>query len=421
MTHGNWQAVEGADYYRVYHHDRADTGCRPEPRGHVNYCKLLADNVLGTSYTHSGPDPEDNYYWVVACNNSGCSRLSDATSLEGWSAAEFIAKHHIIDGNISLTVRVDPNCAQDCETAMYPGDGSRSFETMKAVTGIDLGLSNPGQGRYIARVRDRVSKGEIGNLRVVLSDADIDIAQKNGGYAVMFYLQRRPPSSPWQLDGDVTRLRDWYDKGLRVLQLAYGSGREDARDPDERLGYGHSEGEEKGLTALGSAAIAEMNAMGMIVDVSHCSRQTTLDAAAASAKPIIANHVNAETLTPVTRNKDDEELIAIAETGGVIGVTAIRRYLDTDGDGSAGMDDMIAHIEYMVELVGIDHVGVSSDARIDGWERNSGYYADADLAAPDRWVRLASRLYARGWIEEDLAKLLGGNFRRVFAEVLAAG
>ena len=109
---------------------------------------------------------------------------------------------------------------------------------------------------------------------------------------------------------------------------------------------------------------------------------------------------------------------AIAATGGVIGVTPIRRFLDTDGDGSAGMDDMIAHIEYMVDLVGIDHVGVATDARMDGWEITSAYYTDADLAALDRWTRLASRLYAQGWSEEDLAKLLGGNFRRVFAEVL---
>ena len=81
---------------------------------------------------------------------------------------------------------------------------------------------------------------------------------------------------------------------------------------------------------------------------------------------------------------------------------------------------MVAHIEYIAGLVGIDHVGVSSDARMDGWERSSGHYADANLAAIDRWVRLASRLYARGWTENDLEKLLGGNFLRVFSEVLVA-
>ena len=100
-------------------------------------------------------------------------------------------------------------------------------------------------------------------------------------------------------------MRDWNELGLKVRQLAYGSGREDAREPDERLGYGHSEGEEKGLANLGrSAIIAEMNAIGMVVDVSHSSKQAVLDAAATSTKPIIATHVNAEALTPVSRNSE---------------------------------------------------------------------------------------------------------------------
>ena len=172
------------------------------------------------------------------------------------------------------------------------------------------------------------------------------------------------------------------------------------------------------MTDLGRFAIAEMNALGMIVDVSHSNRQTTLDTAALSTKPIIANHANADALTPVSRNKTDAELVAIAGTGGVIGVTTIRWMLDTDDDGRAGMDDFIAHVEYVVDLVGIDHVGISTDAWMDGWEQTSGHYADSDLAAPDRWVRLTARLRARGWTEVDLAKLLGGNFVRVFEQVL---
>ena len=196
--------------------------------------------------------------------------------------------------------------------------------------------------------------------------------------------------------------------------------RPDAHTPSERLGYGGREGDERGLTELGRAAIAEMNAMGMIVDCSHCTKQTTLESAVLSTKPVVLTHANAEALTPQHRNKDDEELRAIAATGGVIGVTTTRWMLDTDNDGTAGMDDMIAHIEYIAEIVGVDHVGISSDSDVNGWSKESGHYADDDLAAPDRWVRLTAHLRARGWTEEDLAKLLGGNFRRVFAAVLVA-
>ena len=88
---------------------------------------------------------------------------------------------------------------------------------------------------------------------------------------------------------------EWpYDEGLRVLQIAYRSHREDARGPDERLGYGAGEGDERGVTDLGRRAIAEMNQLGMVVDCSHCNRQPTLDAAAMSTKPILANHANAK-------------------------------------------------------------------------------------------------------------------------------
>ena len=341
-----------------------------------------------------------------------------------WTA-EFMARQHVVDAVQSFAMRVDPDCTVDCDRTFFPGPGSADLGTLKAVTGTDLGVYSIGRSGLsgMIRRRDAFDDGSIANARVVRTYSDIETAKENGEHAVMFYVQRRPEDSDWQLNGDVGTLRRWYNEGLRVLQVSYGHNppsRPDAHAPDERLGYGSREGDEMGVTDLGRAAIAEMNAIGMIVDVSHCSRQTTLDAAALSTKPIIATHVNAEALTPHSRNKDDEELLAIAATGGVIGVTPIRAFLDTDGDGEAGIDDMVAHIEYIAGLVGIDHVGVSSDADLDGWPESSGYYADADLAAMDRWVRLASRLYARGCTEGDLEKLLGGNFLRVFSEVLVA-
>ncbi len=339
-------------------------------------------------------------------------------------AADFVARQHVVDAVGSFSVRVDPECtAVDCARAWFPGDGSIDFGTYKAITGVDLAVSNRGSLSGMIRLRDGIDSGRYANGRVVRTYADIEAAHADGKLAVMFYVQLRPEGSDWQLDGDVANLRHWYDGGLRILQISYGHNppeRPDAHTPDERLGYGGREGNERGLTELGRAAIAEMNKLGMIVECSHCTRQTTLESAALSAKPVVLTHANAEALTPHRRNKDDQELRAIADTGGVIGVTPIRAFLDTNSDGVAGMDDMIAHIEYIAALVGVDHVGISSDSAVNGWPKESYYYADADLAAPDRWVRLTAQLRARGWSEEDLAKLLGGNFRRVFAEVLVA-
>ena len=330
-------------------------------------------------------------------------------------AADFVARQHVVDV-MNVGVRVDPNCTADCERTLFPGDGRRDLAGIKEATGIDMSMTNPGQGNY----PEQFSDGRVANVRVVRTYADIEAAREDGDFAIVWYLQTRPATGRWQLGGDVGTLRDWYDEGLRVLQIAYGSRREDATGPDERLGYGAGEGNESGLTDLGRFAIAEMNQLGMVVDVSHCNRQTTLDVAAISTKPILANHANAEALTPHDRNKTDEELVAIAATGGVIGVTPIRLFLDTDGDGVTGMDDLIAHIEYIASLVGVDHVGIATDTYVDGWEPSSPHYASADLAALDRWVRLTARLRARDWTEEDLAKLLGGNFLRVFGEVLPA-
>lgn len=339
-------------------------------------------------------------------------------------AADFVARTHVVDGVMNPNVRADPDCtAEDCERVRFPGDGSNDFGTFKAVTGVDAIARSTGELSWMVWNRNRVDDESFANARVVRAYADIETAYAEGDLAVMFYVQLRPPDSDWQLDGDATNLRHWYAEGLRILQLAYGDGpgRPDAHTPDERLGYGTygiDEGVEGGVTDLGRAAIAEMNAIGMIVDCSHCNRRTTLDAAELSTEPILANHANADALTPTLRNKDDEELLAIARRGGVIGVTTIRGMLDTDGDSEAGIDDFIAHVEYVRDLVGIDHVGISSDTYVDGSSEESGHYADAELAAPDRWVRLTARLQARGWTEEDLTKLLGGNFLRVYREVL---
>lgn len=343
------------------------------------------------------------------------SGTTEITVIDMEWAADFVARQHVVDV-MNIGVRVDPDCTADCERTLFPGDGRRDLGGIKEVTGIDMSMTNPGQGNY----PEQFSDGRVANVRVVHTYADIEVARENGDFAIMWYLQTRPATGRWKLGGDAATLRDWYEEGLRVLQIAYGSHREDARGSDERLGYGAGEGEERGVTDLGRVAIAEMNQLGMVVDCSHCNRQTTLDAAAMSTKPILANHANAKALTddPYDRNKTDEELMAIAATGGVIGVTPIRLFLDTDGDGVTDMDDMIAHVEYITSLVGIDHVGIATDTYVDGWEPSSHHYASADLAALDRWVRLTARLRARGWIEEDLAKLLGGNFLRVFREVL---
>ena len=118
-----------------------------------------------------------------------------------------------------------------------------------------MGVDSTGRGLAgMIRVRDAFDNGGIANARVVRTYSDIETARENGDHAVMFYVQRRPEDSDWQLDGDVGKLRRWYNEGLRILQVSYGHNppsRPDAHTPDERLGYGSREGDEKGVHELG--------------------------------------------------------------------------------------------------------------------------------------------------------------------------
>ena len=150
-----------------------------------------------------------------------------------------------------------------------------------------------------------------------------------------------------------------------------------------------------------------------------------MDTVAISTAPVLANHTNARTLTDSPRNKSDEELLAIASTGGVIGITPIKWMITRSPDGEAGIDDFIAHLDYIVDLVGIDHVGIASDSSLNGWWKSSRHYADEDMAAVDRWKRVATKLFqildsqgTRKYTDLDLQKILGLNFLRIFKQVL---
>ena len=173
-------------------------------------------------------------------------------------ASDFVPNTHVIDGNVNWWMRVDPGCTGHCERAIFPGDCSSNFGILKAATGLDMGLINISSGvSSMIALRDRVSGGWIANGRVVRTYTDIDTAYENDEYAVVFYVQVRNAPN-WQLEGDIARLTEWYDAGLRVLQLAHSSNND---GPDERLGYGDLEGEELGFTPLGRPAIAEMNSL----------------------------------------------------------------------------------------------------------------------------------------------------------------
>ena len=196
----------------------------------------------------------------------------------------------------------------------------------------------------------------------------------------------------------------FYAMGQRLTQVTYNA--------HNRLGAGCLVESDRGLTKFGQDVIAKMNALGMAVDVSHCGEKTTLDTFAASTKPVLITHSNCKALAHVPRCKTDEAILAAAKKGGVIGLTGVRNFVKVGSPVT--IEDALDHFDHAVKIAGIDHVGLGSDFDLDG----RGPKADiAGLSRADRVFGLTDGLIRRGYTDQDIALLLGGNFERALGTI----
>lgn len=199
----------------------------------------------------------------------------------------------------------------------------------------------------------------------------------------------------------------FYKMGQRLTQLTYNS--------QNRLGAGCKVVSDKGLTEFGHTVVARMNAMGMAIDVSHCGERTTLDAIASSKKPVLITHSNCKSLAPgVARCKTDEAIIAAAKKGGVIGLTGVRHFVKAKDPVT--IEDALNHFDHVVKIVGIEHVGIGSDTDLAG--RGPGYDI-ALLNHTNRVFELTEGLIRRGYTDQQVGMILGGNFQRALQEIWA--
>lgn len=265
-------------------------------------------------------------------------------------------------------------------------------------------------------------------LLLVRTTADIQAARETGRVGMIFGPQNAMPA-----DIGPYGFRVLHELGVRIIQLTY----------NERNAYGDGAAEpaNAGLTAAGRWAVGEMNRLGIVLDVSHCGDLTTLEAIDASAHPVLVTHANSRSLHASPRNKTDEALKALAARGGVIGITLWSPMLRFDRRPT--IDDFLAHLTYVADLIGIDHVGIGSDhsdgTPQDEWEGDFGaggrYPTITGPAGP--WYGFHSRFAERGSnvtefpaVVEAIDRLgltaderngvLGGNFLRVFREVWGA-
>lgn len=239
---------------------------------------------------------------------------------------------------------------------------------------------------------------------------ELAAAREAGVIGVAFDLEDSAP-----LDGDLGNVRRFVEAGVRTLLPTYNHA--------NAAGSGCLDTHDTGLTRWGADLVREMNAAGMVVDGSHCSERTGLDLCAVSEKPVVYSHSCLKSVWDHPRNITDDQAVACAETGGVVGITGVGIFL---GPNTPTLDAMARHLEAAVELVGIDHVGVSTDHSFDQADFHAEIVANPELfdesytrwgplewVSPELFVTLDDVLLARGWSQPDVDAVTSGNFRRV--------
>ena len=210
---------------------------------------------------------------------------------------------------------------------------------------------------------------------------------------------------------DLTLLKEYHDLGARYITLAHGGHNDIADSATPRDQLDETDAEHDGVSPFGEEVIAEMNRLGIMVDVSHISKAAMLDAVRLSQAPVLASHSSAFALRSHPRNMDDEQLLALKANGGVMQTVALGAFVSAREDPPVNLSDFVDHIDYAVDLIGIDHVGISSD--FDGGGGVAGWNDASET------FNVTLELVRRGYAEEEIAKLWGQNLLRVFREVEA--
>ncbi|MDF1741449.1 MAG: membrane dipeptidase [Verrucomicrobiales bacterium] len=318
----------------------------------------------------------------------------------------FFAKNFIVDGLGTYYNNVTGQKGHP-----YPSpEGPWDFAGLKQDSGCNMIVMSFRTRRSFEHQAKLLSDGTYLNTRIIRNFSDIVEIRNSGEFGVMMYVQM-----PYPLNGSSSTVEKFHATGLRVFQLAYGAQHTD-QSPDDVLAYGNDQ--EGGVTPLGEEVISELNRLNMVVDISHCNEESTLDACRLSTSPVVCTHAGARAITNRDRNHTDDALKAIAATGGVIGVTCVGWIIENPETKDRGVPAFCDHVDYIKKLVGVDHVGVSSDSPMHGWDRLSPHRTTPALSEIGRWKNVAEELHQRGYTEAELKKILGLNFVTLFKKVL---
>ncbi|HEX9974727.1 MAG TPA: membrane dipeptidase, partial [bacterium] len=204
------------------------------------------------------------------------------------------------------------------------------------------------------------------------------------------------------IENDLDKLKELYRRGMRYLTITWNNSTDWATSAED------SRTTTRGLSDFGKQVIRTLDSLGVIIDVSHVGIKTIQDILATSKNPIIASHSDVRALRNHYRNLYDDQIVAIANSGGVIGVVFYPYFLSSGG--TTNISTVIKHINYIVNLVGIDHVAIGSD--YDGIESTP-----IGLEDVSKLPALTMALLKAGYSNANVKKILGENFLRVFREV----
>jgi len=330
----------------------------------------------------------------------------DAAGIDGLG---YMGGTRAIDARALADARSAGLSAVNITLGHVAGSGDAFAETVRDITGWNAFIAS-----------------HAGALRRVRCVADIAAAAEAGQVGVIYGFQNTE-----MLGSELDRVRLFAKMGVRVIQLTY-NGR-------NAVGDGATVRDDRGLSGFGGEVVERLQAEGVLVDLSHSSEKTCLDALWLAKRPLAITHSACRAVADHPRNKSDAELRLLAERGGVLGLYFMP-YLRLAGQPMAA--DLVAHLEHAIDVCGEDHVGLGTDGGttmvddMTAWRRKledeiaqrralrvgaPGETAEVatflpDLCGPTQFQRLADLLDARGHGAARIEKILGGNFRRLMNE-----
>ncbi len=261
---------------------------------------------------------------------------------------------------------------------------------------------------------------------VVRRVADIEHVHRTGRVGIVFGLEAATP-----IENEIDRLDVLYGLGLRQIGIAYSD--------SNSLGSGLAEPVDGGLTSFGHRAVTRMNQLGLAIDVSHSSDRTSLDVCRASAAPVLMTHAGSRTVWDIPRMKPDDVLRAIADTGGVIGMSAAPHTTVSTAHPRHSIDSVMDHFRYCIDLVGIEHVAFGPDTLYgdhvqlhtvfasllnlggagDGPPHERVPYVDGLENPTENFANICGWLVQHDFSDDEIRAVLGGNILRAVREIWA--